>query len=58
MTTDKLVLLPLSQAVLCAECSMVSNATSTLCPACASPSLLNLGVVLDREVENGVVFDA
>lgn len=60
VTTNDIVLLPLSRAVLCADCSVVSNATSDLCPACASPSLLNLGVVLGRSetpVEE-VVFDA
>ena len=42
--------IPLNRAVLCLDCSSVSNANRE-CPACSSKALLNLGAVLDRRAE-------
>jgi hypothetical protein len=39
--------IPLNRAVLCLDCSCVSNANRE-CPACTSRALMNLGAVLDR----------
>jgi hypothetical protein len=43
-------LIPLDQAVLCLDCSCVSDANRE-CPACCSRALLNLSVVLNRPSE-------
>jgi hypothetical protein len=43
-------LIPLDQAVLCLDCSCVSDANRE-CPACSSRALLNLSVVLNRPSE-------
>jgi hypothetical protein len=40
-------LIPLQQAVLCANCEVVSDSTNGHCVVCGSPSLLNLARVLD-----------
>lgn len=40
-------LIPLDQAVLCLDCSCVSNGNRE-CPACSSRALLNLSNVLNR----------
>ena len=45
----ELVIMPLRSAVLCVDCSSVSNTPSPFCPACGSPSLLNAAALLDRE---------
>lgn len=42
--------IPLDQAVLCLDCSCVSDANRE-CPACSSRALLNLSVVLNRREE-------
>jgi ferredoxin len=42
--------IPLSSAYLCQDCNSVGNCARQ-CPACASSVLMNLSVVLDREVE-------
>jgi hypothetical protein len=39
--------IPLDQAVLCLDCSCISNANRE-CPACSSRALLNLSAVLNR----------
>jgi hypothetical protein len=44
--------IPLDQAVLCLDCSCVSNANHE-CPACSSRALLNLSAVLNRPSEMG-----
>ncbi len=40
-------LIPLQQAVLCANCEVVSDSKNGHCIVCGSPSLLNLARVLD-----------
>jgi hypothetical protein len=40
--------IPLASAYLCPNCSCIGN-SSKQCPACASPFLLSLASVLDRE---------
>lgn len=40
-------LIPLQQAVLCANCEVVSDSRNGHCIVCGSPSLLNLARVLD-----------
>lgn len=40
-------LIPLQQAVLCANCEVVSDSKNGRCIVCGSPSLLNLARVLD-----------
>jgi len=40
-------LIPLPQAVLCANCEVVSDSKNGHCIVCGSPSLLNLARVLD-----------
>ena len=42
--------IPLASAYLCPDCSSIGN-NSKQCPACASPSLLCLAIVLDRVPE-------
>jgi hypothetical protein len=44
---SKTAAIPLNHAVLCLDCSCVSNANRE-CPACSSRALMNLGAVLDR----------
>ncbi len=39
--------IPLDHAVLCLDCSCVSDANRE-CPACSSRALMNLSVVLNR----------
>lgn len=41
-------LIPLQQAVLCANCEVISDSRNGHCIVCGSPSLLNLARVLDR----------
>jgi hypothetical protein len=45
--------IPLDHAVLCLDCSCVSDANRE-CPACSSRALMNLSVVLNRN--EGFVF--
>lgn len=40
-------LIPLQQAVLCANCEVISDSKNGHCMVCGSPSLLNLARVLD-----------
>ena len=40
-------LIPLQQAVLCANCEVISDSKNGHCVVCGSPSLLNLARVLD-----------
>ena len=40
-------LIPLQQAVLCANCEVVSDSKNGHCIVCGSPSLLNLARILD-----------
>lgn len=40
-------LIPLPQAVLCANCEVISDSRNGHCVVCGSPSLLNLARVLD-----------
>lgn len=40
-------LIPLQQAVLCANCEVISDSKNGHCIVCGSPSLLNLARVLD-----------
>lgn len=42
--------IPLDHAVLCLDCSCVSDANRE-CPACSSRALMNLSVVLNRRDE-------
>lgn len=42
--------IPLDQAVLCLDCSCISDANRE-CPACCSRALLNLSSVLNRPSE-------
>ncbi len=44
--------IPLASAYLCPNCSSIGN-SSKQCPACASPSLLCLAIVLNRVPEKG-----
>lgn len=46
----QLELIPLAEAVLCANCNVVSRAKNGHCPACAGSgeSLVNLSTVLNR----------
>jgi hypothetical protein len=44
----------LSSAYLCPDCNCIGNCAEQ-CPVCASPILLALANVLDREVENGSI---
>lgn len=48
--------IPLEQAVLCLDCSCISNANHE-CPACSSRALLNLSTVLNRPSEMGYQMD-
>ena len=50
-------LIPLDQAVLCLDCSCVSDAIRE-CPACCSRALLNLSNVLNRPEEIGYPLGA
>ena len=45
--SNELQIIPLRWAVLCANCDVVSNAATEVCPACGSPSLLNLSAALN-----------
>jgi hypothetical protein len=49
-------LIPLQQAVLCANCEVVSESKNGHCVVCGSPSLVNLARVLDgpNRGENGM----
>jgi hypothetical protein len=42
--------IPLDHAVLCLDCSSVSDANRE-CPACSSRALMNLSVVLNRSAQ-------
>jgi hypothetical protein len=42
---------PLLEAVLCAECEIISNSAGNRCEICGSPSLLSLGRVLGGSIE-------
>ena len=42
---------PLLEAVLCADCEMISNSAGERCEVCGSPSLLSLGRVLGGCIE-------
>jgi hypothetical protein len=46
--------IPLSSAYLCPDCNCIGNCAEH-CPVCASPILLALANVLDREVENEAI---
>jgi hypothetical protein len=48
MTLCTMQHIPLSAAYLCQDCNSVGNC-ATQCPACASPALMGLAGVLDRE---------
>jgi hypothetical protein len=43
--------LPLLEAVLCANCEIISNSAGDRCEICGSPSLLSLGRVLGGSIE-------
>jgi hypothetical protein len=47
--------IPLDHAVLCLDCSSVSDANRE-CPACSSRALLNLSVVLNRREDEEFVY--
>jgi hypothetical protein len=49
---NDLIVLPLSQAVLCCDCVSLTNAKGPYCLACGSPSLISLVRILDREVKD------
>jgi len=42
---------PLLEAVLCADCEIISNSAGNRCEICGSPSLLSLGRVLGGSIE-------
>ena len=42
---------PLVEAVLCADCEIISNSAGDKCEICGSPSLLSLGRVLGGCIE-------
>ena len=42
---------PLLEAVLCADCEIISNSAGERCEICGSPSLLSLGRVLGGNIE-------
>jgi len=42
---------PLVEAVLCADCEIISNSAGERCEICGSPSLLSLGRVLGGSIE-------
>jgi hypothetical protein len=42
---------PLLEAVLCADCEIISNSAGDRCEICGSPSLLSLGRVLGGSIE-------
>ena len=42
---------PLVEAVLCADCEMISNSGGETCEVCGSRSLLSLGRVLGGSIE-------
>ena len=42
---------PLQEAVLCADCEIISNSVGEACEICGSRSLLSLGRVLGGRVE-------
>jgi len=42
---------PLLEAVLCADCEIISNSAGERCEICGSPSLLSLGRVLGGRIE-------
>ena len=44
---SELAIIPLHKAVLCVQCDSISNCAKDQCPACGSPSLLNLSIVLN-----------
>lgn len=46
-------LIPLEQAVLCANCDVVSDSKNGHCMVCGSPSLLNLARVLNGSNRTG-----
>ena len=54
--------LPLEEAVLCADCEVISDSNGEVCQACGSRSLLSLGRVLGGCIEGDraklVDFDA
>ncbi len=43
--------IPLVEAVLCADCEMISNSAGERCEICGSASLLSLGRVLGGSIE-------
>lgn len=49
---------PLEEAVLCADCDVISDSNGEVCQACGSRSLLNLGRVLGSiEGERATLVD-
>ena len=46
--------IPLASAYLCPDCNCIGNCAEH-CPVCASPILLALANVLDREVESEAI---
>ena len=42
---------PLLEAVLCADCEIISNSAGERCEICGSPSLLSLGRILGGSIE-------
>jgi len=46
MTTATIDSIPLSRAVLCANCEVITAATNGHCPVCQSTALVNLATIL------------
>jgi hypothetical protein len=46
--------IPLAYAYLCPDCNCIGNCAEH-CPACASPVLLGLASILDREAESNSI---
>jgi hypothetical protein len=44
-----LQIIPLREAVICAQCHCLSNATGDVCPACASKSLMRAQAAFERK---------
>jgi hypothetical protein len=50
-SNSELSAVPLAEAVLCADCEIISNSAGQKCEICGSPSLLSLGRVLGGSIE-------
>lgn len=58
MAAPEIIVLPLNEAVLCADCQMVTNTRNSRCIACGSIALLSLAQALAWEESESMVCDA